>query len=95
MVTCLRQRYAAFVEPVLEFATAADGVCIAWTWLGSGPALIHLPGVPFSNVVAEWQIPVLRRRSLAWGSSSDSSSSTVVGRAAASAMSRICPSRAT
>lgn len=61
MVTCLRQRYAAFVEPALEIATAADGVRIAWTWVGSGPALIHLPGVPFSNVEAEWRIPVLRQ----------------------------------
>jgi pimeloyl-ACP methyl ester carboxylesterase/DNA-binding CsgD family transcriptional regulator len=49
------------VEPYLDFATAADGVRIAWTAIGSGPALVHLPGVPLSNAEAEWRIPVLRR----------------------------------
>jgi pimeloyl-ACP methyl ester carboxylesterase/DNA-binding CsgD family transcriptional regulator len=49
------------VGPDLAFATAADGVSIAWTSIGSGPTLIHLPGIPFSNVEGEWRIPVLRR----------------------------------
>jgi pimeloyl-ACP methyl ester carboxylesterase/DNA-binding CsgD family transcriptional regulator len=49
------------VEPDLAIATTADGVSIAWTSVGSGPTLIHLPGVPFSNVEGEWRIPVLRR----------------------------------
>ena len=47
--------------PDLAFASAADGTSIAWSSIGSGPTLIHLPGIPFSNVEAEWQIPVLRR----------------------------------
>jgi pimeloyl-ACP methyl ester carboxylesterase/DNA-binding CsgD family transcriptional regulator len=53
------------VDPDLAFATSADGVRIAWTSVGSGPALIHLPGVPLSNVEAEWRIPILRRAYLA------------------------------
>ena len=53
-------RYAAHVGPDLATATAADGVTIAWTSFGTGPTLIHLPGVPFSNVEGEWRIPVLR-----------------------------------
>jgi len=49
------------VRPELSFATAADGTRIAWTSVGHGPALIHLPGVPFSNVEGEWRIPLLER----------------------------------
>jgi pimeloyl-ACP methyl ester carboxylesterase/DNA-binding CsgD family transcriptional regulator len=49
------------VEPILATSTAADGTHIAWTSVGDGPALIHMPGVPFSNVEGEWRIPVLRR----------------------------------
>ena len=41
-------------------AIAADGVTIAWRSVGDGPALIHLPGVPFSNMEGEWRIPALR-----------------------------------
>jgi DNA-binding CsgD family transcriptional regulator/pimeloyl-ACP methyl ester carboxylesterase len=48
-------------RPPLYRARSADGVTIAWTSVGSGPALLHLPGVPFSNLEAEWRIPVLRR----------------------------------
>ena len=49
------------MEPTISFATATYGVRIAWTSVGTGPALVHLPGVPFSNLEAEWRIPVLRR----------------------------------
>jgi pimeloyl-ACP methyl ester carboxylesterase/DNA-binding CsgD family transcriptional regulator len=62
-----RPRYAACVEPDIKVVTAADGVSIAWTSIGSGPALIHLPGVPFSNIEGEWRVPVLRRTFLALG----------------------------
>jgi hypothetical protein len=67
MVRLRRPRYPPFVGPDLNFATAADGVSIAWTSIGSGPTLIHLPGIPFSNVEGEWQIPVLRRAFTALG----------------------------
>jgi DNA-binding NarL/FixJ family response regulator len=53
-------RYPAHVGPDLATATTADGVSIAWTSFGAGPTLIHLPGVPFSNVEGEWRIPALR-----------------------------------
>ena len=41
---------------------------VAWTSVGEPvrasaadrPTLVHLPGVAFSNSVAEWQIPVLK-----------------------------------
>ena len=49
------------MDPNVSFATAADGVKIAWTSTGAGPALIHLPGVPFSNFEAEWRFSVMRR----------------------------------
>ena len=55
------------MEPDIRFATAADGVSIAWTSIGSGPTLIHLPGVPFSNIEGEWRVPVLRRTFLTLG----------------------------
>lgn len=44
--------------PPISFARAADGTSIAWSSLGSGPALVHLPGVPFSNLEGEWRIPI-------------------------------------
>ena len=53
------------MEPVIDHAQTADGVAIAWASHGQGPPLIHLPGVPFSNLVAEWRIPALRRAFLA------------------------------
>jgi pimeloyl-ACP methyl ester carboxylesterase/DNA-binding CsgD family transcriptional regulator len=56
------------VAPEVAIATGTDGVSVAWTSIGRGPTLIHLPGVPFSNVEGEWRIPVLRR---AFGSLGD------------------------
>jgi pimeloyl-ACP methyl ester carboxylesterase/DNA-binding CsgD family transcriptional regulator len=61
MVTPPRRRYPPGVEPELSVATAPDGVRIGWTSVGSGSALVHLPGVPFSNVDAEWRIPAVKR----------------------------------
>jgi pimeloyl-ACP methyl ester carboxylesterase/DNA-binding CsgD family transcriptional regulator len=48
------------MTPRIDFARSADGVRIAWTSAGEGPVLVHLPGIPFSNVEGEWRIPVLR-----------------------------------
>jgi DNA-binding NarL/FixJ family response regulator len=49
------------MEPRIEFTASADGTRIAWTSVGSGPAVVLMPGVPLSNLEAEWRIPVLRR----------------------------------
>jgi pimeloyl-ACP methyl ester carboxylesterase len=49
------------MNPSLSHARSADGVSIAWSVAGTGPALVLMPGVPFSNFEAEWRIPVLRR----------------------------------
>ena len=48
------------MEPRIEYARTSDGVTIAYTTNGSGPTMVWLPPVPFSNIVAQWQIPLLR-----------------------------------
>ncbi len=48
------------MEPRVTYARTTDGVSIAYTAVGTGPALVLLPGVPFSNFVAEWKMPLLR-----------------------------------
>jgi pimeloyl-ACP methyl ester carboxylesterase/DNA-binding CsgD family transcriptional regulator len=48
------------LEPTIRQARTTDGVSIAWTSVGAGPPLILMPGVPFSNLTAEWRIPLLR-----------------------------------
>src|SRR5439155_26242052 len=40
---------------------SADGVSLAFTVTGDGPALVFVPWVPFSNLRMEWQNPLLRR----------------------------------
>ena len=49
------------METRTEFAASADGTRIAWTSVGTGPAVVLMPGVPLSNFEAEWRIPVTRR----------------------------------
>src|SRR2546423_13026068 len=49
------------MEPSLAHARSSDGVSIAWSATGTGPAIVLMPGVPFSNFEAEWRIPVERR----------------------------------
>jgi pimeloyl-ACP methyl ester carboxylesterase/DNA-binding CsgD family transcriptional regulator len=53
------------MKPMPALTMTSDGVAIAYTVSGSGPTLIHLPGVPLSNVVAEWRIPSLNQAYLA------------------------------
>lgn len=48
------------MDPRIQYARTSDGVTIAFTSNGSGPALVWLPPVPFSNLVAQWRIPLLR-----------------------------------
>lgn len=43
---------------MVDYARTSDGVTIAFTAFGSGPPLVILPPVPFSNFLAEWQVPM-------------------------------------
>ena len=48
------------MEPHVFYAGTTDAVTIAYTVVGAGPTLVLLPGVPFSNFLEEWRIPILR-----------------------------------
>src|SRR5437764_810233 len=48
------------MEPQVFYARTTDDVTIACGVVGSGPTLVLLPGVSFSNFIEEWQIPLLR-----------------------------------
>src|SRR5437899_12284909 len=48
------------MEPRVFYARTTDDVTIACAFVGSGPTLVLLPGVPFSNFLEEWRIPLLR-----------------------------------
>jgi DNA-binding CsgD family transcriptional regulator/pimeloyl-ACP methyl ester carboxylesterase len=43
-----------------RYARSADDVSLAYTRLGSGPPLLVVPPVPFSNVSGEWSVPLIR-----------------------------------
>jgi pimeloyl-ACP methyl ester carboxylesterase/DNA-binding CsgD family transcriptional regulator len=45
--------------PPISYARGADGVSLAFTVAGAGPALVFLPLVPFSSLRMEWQSPLL------------------------------------
>ena len=47
--------------PPISYARSADGVRLAFTVTGEGPALVFVPCVPFSNVRAEWRNPLERQ----------------------------------
>ena len=47
--------------PRISYARSADGVSLAFTVAGDGPALVFIPWVPFSNLRMEWQNPFLNR----------------------------------
>jgi class 3 adenylate cyclase len=40
----------------MQYATAADGVRIAYGAAGSGPTLVRVPSLPFSHTQREWEI---------------------------------------
>src|SRR5262245_37765852 len=44
-------------RPHVRYATATDGVRIAYTARGDGPALVHLPPLPLRHVELEWTLP--------------------------------------
>src|SRR5438067_2800983 len=43
--------------PRISYARGADGVTLAFTAAGTGPPLIFVPWVPFSNLRMEWENP--------------------------------------
>ena len=45
--------------PRISYARSADGVSLAFTVAGDGPALVFVPWVPFSNLRMEWQNTLL------------------------------------
>ena len=47
--------------PRISYARSADGVSVAFTVAGDGPAVVFVPWVPFSNLRMEWQNPLLNR----------------------------------
>src|SRR5437667_12254735 len=48
------------MEPSLRYARTSDGVAIAYTLTGDGPALVWLPPFPLSNVFGQWRVPRFR-----------------------------------
>lgn len=46
--------------PRISYARTPDGVTLAFTVAGEGPAVVFVPWVPFSNLRAEWENPVMR-----------------------------------
>ena len=46
--------------PQIQYATASDGVKIAYCVIGDGPALIHMSPMPFSHIQKEWTHPQSR-----------------------------------
>jgi pimeloyl-ACP methyl ester carboxylesterase/DNA-binding CsgD family transcriptional regulator len=47
--------------PPVSYARSADGVRLAFTVTGEGPALVFVPCVPFSNLRVEWRNPLERQ----------------------------------
>jgi DNA-binding NarL/FixJ family response regulator len=45
--------------PPISYARGADGVSLAFTVAGTGPPLVFVPWVPFSNLRMEWENPFL------------------------------------
>jgi len=48
------------MEPRIQYAKTSDGVSIAFSTLGNGTPLIHMP-ILFSHIQLEWEIPECRR----------------------------------
>jgi len=42
----------------VTYVSSSDGITLAYAVTGSGPPIVVLPPVPFSNIVAEWESPL-------------------------------------
>ena len=49
------------MEPRLRFARTEDNTALAFWAFGEGPALVHMPLLPWSHVQSEWQNSEMRR----------------------------------
>ncbi len=49
------------MEPQIQYATASDGVRIAYWTVGDGTPLIHMSPMPVSNIKKEWGFPPQRK----------------------------------
>ncbi len=49
------------MEPRIQYCTTSDGVSIAYSAIGEGPPLVHLPWWPLCHLQMEWQLPEIRR----------------------------------
>ncbi len=49
------------MEPRIQYARTADGVSIAFWTLGEGVPFVQMPGLPWSHIQLEWQMPGMRR----------------------------------
>ncbi len=49
------------MEPRIQYAKTEDGVSIAYTTVGDGPALVIMPSAPFSHLELAWETPAGRQ----------------------------------
>lgn len=47
-------------QPQIQYATASDGVRIAYWAVGDGLPFVHMPPTPISNIQLEWEYPPCR-----------------------------------
>jgi len=55
------------MDPVIHYAVTKDGVNIAVSTMGEGPAVVFLPVLPLSHLQLEWQMPGMREFLEAFG----------------------------
>ncbi len=48
------------MEPRIQYATSRDGTRIACWCIGEGPAFVHMPTTPISNIQIEWETTLVR-----------------------------------
>lgn len=52
--------YTSAMEQRIQYAKTSDGVNIAYSTVGEGAPLVHMPWFPLSHLQAEWRLPELR-----------------------------------
>ena len=54
------REYGLNEQPQIQYATASDGVRIAFFVMGDGAPFVHMPPTPLSNIQLEWENPACR-----------------------------------